>query len=71
MGIARRIEYIRYCDVPDCFTSDCADWRTREEAEQAAARDGWIKLTRGRWMCPACKEKAERQHLAPPPPAPN
>jgi hypothetical protein len=62
--ISRRIEYIRYCDVPGCYESESAAWETREECEAAALRDGWIKLTRNRWMCPGCKEKAERKQHA-------
>lgn len=50
-------EYFRRCDV--CYESEAADWRTREEAEQAAIRDGWVKLTYKRWMCPKCEERAE------------
>lgn len=70
MGIARRVEYIRYCDVRGCCMSDGADWRTREEAEQAAIRDGWHRLSARRWMCPDCKEKAEDVSRSQPSPVP-
>lgn len=64
MGISRRIEYYRFCDVPDCYRSEAADWTTRDAAEQAAISDGWVKLTRNRWMCPDCKKEAEAAHNA-------
>lgn len=58
--IRRRIEYIRVCDGPDCYTSEAADWETRQQAEDAALRDGWVKAGRGRWLCPKCKREAEQ-----------
>lgn len=60
MGIVRRVEYIRYCDVADCVSttgSEAADWLTRKAAEDAARRDGWVEFRRGKWMCPKCKHE--------------
>lgn len=61
--IARRVEYIRYCDVEDCHCTEAADWKTRQEAETAADADGWLRLTYKRWMCPGCKEKHRKNGL--------
>ena len=64
--ITRRVEYIRSCDHPDCHLSESADWTTRSEAVQAAAKDGWTKCTRGRWLCPECAKKTPKDdRLAP------
>lgn len=63
--IVRRVEYIRYCDVDGCVhESEAQDWVTREQAEIAAARDGWFRLPHKRWMCPDCKAKAEKSQTA-------
>lgn len=65
MGIERRVEYIRYCDVADCNItrgSEAADWSTREQAEKAAIKDGWVKFSKNGWMCPECKEELERRN---------
>jgi hypothetical protein len=61
MPIIRLVEYGRRCDAPDCLEgyTNVADWHTRAEAETAAINDGWIRLTYNRWMCPACKRRAE------------
>lgn len=57
--IRRRIEYVRYCDVEDCRegAANAEDWRTREECETASLREGWVKMTYGRWACPECARK--------------
>lgn len=63
--ISRRVEYIRYCDVDGCMESEAnSEWLTRQLAVLAAAKDGWLRLGRNRWMCPRCREKAEAERSA-------
>lgn len=57
--ILRHVEYMRRCDGHHCYEGDVSHWQTRAEAEEAALKDGWVKCSRGRLLCPSCARKAE------------
>jgi len=66
MGINRRIEYVRWCDCDSCYEGEVnAEWQTRQEAEEQALADGWIRLTYGRWACPQCAAKMRLKKITP------
>lgn len=66
MPIIRRVEYVIACDGPDCYNSEAHNCETRDEAIAAALRYGWIRCTRGRWLCPTCADKARARFEKPP-----
>lgn len=57
--ITRRVEYVRWCAGPDCNTAEAESWTTRKDAEEAAERDGWVRCTYKRWLCPGCAARAK------------
>lgn len=57
MPIVRRVEYLVTCDGPDCLYSEAHNCDTRAEAIEAAPRHGWVRCSRGRWLCEYCAEK--------------
>jgi hypothetical protein len=56
MAIERLIEYGRWCDHPDCrhgYANVC-HWTTRAQCEEDSAKEGWVRCSRKRWLCPDC-----------------
>lgn len=55
--IYRIVEYGICCDNEDCKTMRHAHtfgWQSRAQAIEEATKKGWVKLTRGRWLCKSC-----------------
>lgn len=66
MGIVRLVEYGRCCDNEECDQAgmNVAGWFTRQQAEDVAIKDGWVKCTYKRWLCPACARKVRKNESA-------
>lgn len=56
MGVVRRVQYLFYCDIDGCKTSQTASQSTefRAIAMKEAIGCGWEILPGGRWICPLC-----------------
>jgi hypothetical protein len=52
--IRRIVEYAVQCDGPDCHESLVWGATTREQCEREAPAHGFVRCTRGRWLCKHC-----------------
>lgn len=54
MPIFKIVEYGICCDWPDCMYGNhvfgCAF--SRHETEKAATKEGWLKVSARKWLCP-------------------
>lgn len=65
--IHRVVEYTISCDSEDCshIGGHAYGWQTRDEAIEEAPKYGWVRCTRGRWLCKHCAEKLIPDPLTP------
>ena len=57
--IRRHVEYSVACDNPECNEALVWGARTRKECQDEAPAHGYVRLTRGRWLCNHCAKRAE------------
>lgn len=63
--IVRNVEYIIGCDAPDCLTGwHALGASTREACAELAEKEGWLRSTRKRWLCPRCASAFRMPNVA-------